>query len=200
MGAHRWADVVDLIVTRPPAGSAARAHRRHVDMSESRHLAGRKWRATWNGIHLDLYVPFESRLGLNLQLRVETLVRQTQTVDRYQLLVPEAHLATKIAALLDRPDSQPGQKDRLEIRRLLTQPKVAERTPAVIHAASTRSPAELAVLTRQAVAYLAESTDVAKAERQGLLRLKQLWASYFETANPAEHSLPPDGPSVSPRL
>lgn len=54
----------------------------------------------------------------------------------YRLLVPEAHVATKIAALLDRPDSQPGQKDRLEIRRLLTQPGIAERTPAVIHAAS----------------------------------------------------------------
>src|ERR1035441_5756093 len=46
--------------------------RPHVeDLSESRHIAQRKWRATWRGIHLDLYVPYQSVLGGRLELRTE---------------------------------------------------------------------------------------------------------------------------------
>ena len=58
---------VDLIVTR---GELAILERMAGDLSESHHLAGTKWRATWRSIDLDLYVPFQSRLGANLQLRV----------------------------------------------------------------------------------------------------------------------------------
>src|SRR6266508_3990906 len=62
---------IDLIVTRAELATIGRLA---VDMSESRHLAGRKWRATVDGIHLDLYVPHQSRLGRPFELRVERLV------------------------------------------------------------------------------------------------------------------------------
>jgi hypothetical protein len=62
---------VDLIVTRAELDQVADM----VDeLSESHHLAGTKWRATWRDIHIDLYAPYQSRLGANLQLRVEALV------------------------------------------------------------------------------------------------------------------------------
>ncbi len=77
-GSGTWARVggamshdVDLIVTRPELAQIGRT----VDeISESRHLAGTRWWGTWRGIHLDLYAPHQSRLGANLQLRVEALV------------------------------------------------------------------------------------------------------------------------------
>jgi hypothetical protein len=61
---------VDLILDR---GQVAELEGMVDDLSESRHLAGTTWRATWRSIRLDLYVPHQSRLGANLQLRTERL-------------------------------------------------------------------------------------------------------------------------------
>jgi hypothetical protein len=47
-----------------------------ANISASHHLAGTEWRGTWRSVHLDLYVPYQSRLGANLQLRVEQLQAQ----------------------------------------------------------------------------------------------------------------------------
>ena len=50
-----------------------------------------------------------------------------------------AHVATKVAALLDRPDSLPGRKDRQELLNLLARPD-ASGAAAVIKAASSPDP------------------------------------------------------------
>ena len=63
-------------------------------------------RSTWRGqvaghvagVHIDLYAPFQSRLGANLQLRVEALVPYAETVGGRRLLSVPAHVATKVAA------------------------------------------------------------------------------------------------------
>lgn len=89
------------------------------EMSSSAHLGSTKYRATVQGIHLDLYVPYQSRLGQTLELRVEDLMERTETVAGHRVLDVDAHTATKFAALLDRPDSNPGEKDRYEIIGLL---------------------------------------------------------------------------------
>ena len=102
---------IDLIVSRQDLASLGTMT---DDLSASHHLAGTKWRGTWRSIHLDLYVPYESRLGANLQLRVEQLQLQAETINGYHVLSAPAHTATKIAALIDRPDSLPGRKDRHE--------------------------------------------------------------------------------------
>jgi hypothetical protein len=134
---------IDLIVTRPQlAGLTALVD----ELSESRHLAGRKWRGSLDGIHLDLYVPHQSRLGQHLQLRTEHLVRRTQVLDGWVVLQPAAHLATKVAALVDRPDSAPGDKDRHEIMALLSQGIDTAEAVAVIHEASVRPPHEVTAL------------------------------------------------------
>jgi hypothetical protein len=65
-------------------------------------------------------------------------VRRTQVLDGWVVLQPAAHLATKVAALVDRPDSAPGDKDRHEIMALLGQGIDTAEAVAVIHEASVR--------------------------------------------------------------
>ncbi|MDQ0613811.1 hypothetical protein QF046_001452 [Microbacterium sp. W4I4] len=72
-------------------------------------------------MHLDIYIPHESQLGMRLRLRVEALANH---VDReiappWLLLTVEAHAVTKLADLLDRSHSEKGAKDAREILALL---------------------------------------------------------------------------------
>jgi hypothetical protein len=144
-----------------------------TDVSESRHIAGRKWRAERDGVHLDLYVPYESRLGQRLELRTEVLTRHAERYEGYRLLTVDAHIATKLAALLDRADSQPGQKDRRELRKLLA--LGGSETPRILMEASPRSPRELAALMEEAFEYLTESEGVDRAERSDLRNILAAW-------------------------
>lgn len=144
------------------------------DFSESHHLAGTKWRASWRSIHLDLYVPYQSRLGANLQLKVEELLAQVETFNGYRVLSTPAHTATKIAALLDRPDSLPGRKDRHEILQLLEEPTAAS-TPAVIAQASTRDPTQLSTLIRQLFEFLVGEPTLRQRDRARLRQTESHW-------------------------
>jgi hypothetical protein len=144
---------IDLIVTRP---QLAFIRTMTEEMSESRHLAGRKWRATLDGIHLDLYVPHVSLLGQHLQLRTERLIGHQEIVDGWVVLDPPGHVATKFAALLDRPDSNPGEKDRLEISALLARGVDSAEAVRVLHDASTRTSREVTQLIDKAFAYLGD--------------------------------------------
>ncbi len=82
---------------------------------------GRKFSGELEGVHLDIYVPHESQLGMRLRLKVEVLAKY---VDRdiappWLLLTIEAHAMTKLAALLDRSHSEKGAKDARELLALL---------------------------------------------------------------------------------
>ena len=162
---------VDLIVTR---ADLAQIGHMVDELSESHHLAGTKWRGTWRGIHLDLYAPYQSRLGANLQLRVERLVPYAETVEGRRLLSVPAHLATKVAALLDRPDSLPGRKDRQELHNLLALPDAAG-APAVIRSASARTPAQVATLMDQAFVFLGGQSGLTRQDRARLRQIAQRW-------------------------
>ena len=95
-----------------------KAHEVIKKYSKSHH---QKWRGEVDGVHLDVYIPFESELGKVLRLRVEVLARHTDPLGHgdWRLLTLEAHVASKFAALLDRPDTEKGLKDAREIWRLL---------------------------------------------------------------------------------
>jgi hypothetical protein len=162
---------IDLIVTRPQLAVLTAL----VDeLSESRHLAGPKWRGSLDGIHLDLYVPHQSRLGQHLQLRTEHLVRHTEVLDGWVVLQSAAHLATKVAALVDRPDSSPGDMDRHEIMALLTQGIDTAEGVAVIHEGSVRPPHEVTALIDQAFAYLGD-LRLDRNQRRSLNHLARQW-------------------------
>jgi hypothetical protein len=162
---------VDLIVTRPQLVTITQMT---DDMSESRHLAGRKWRASLDGIHLDLYVPHQSRLGQHLQLRTERLIQRREIVHEWVVLDPPGHLATKLAALLDRPDSSPGEKDRHEIMALLAQGVDTGEAVKAVHDASARAPHELTPLIDQAFVYLGD-LPLDRSERRNLNELARDW-------------------------
>ncbi|PZS16809.1 MAG: hypothetical protein DLM54_10640 [Acidimicrobiales bacterium] len=51
---------------------------RFGEITASTHVDGRKWRGSVEGIHLDLYVSYQSRLGQALQLRVEQLTTASE--------------------------------------------------------------------------------------------------------------------------
>ena len=87
-----------------------------------------------------------------LQLRVEALVPYAETIGGRQLLSVPAHVATKVSALLDRPDSLPGRKDRQELHTLLALPGAAGAA-AVIKAASQHTLAHIGVLVGQAFVF-----------------------------------------------
>lgn len=145
------------------------------DMSSSAHIGGKKWRATLDGIHLDLYVPHVSRLGQVLNLRAESLVGYAEEVEGWNVLTVPAHTATKVAALLDRPNSMPGEKDREEILALLplTGPGAILD---VIGEASTHSLADLRPdLTEKLFLYLGETHGIDKSQRRALALAQREW-------------------------
>jgi hypothetical protein len=150
------------------------------DLSVSHHLAGTKWRATWRSIHLDLYIPHQSQLGANLQLRTERLAAHHERHGRYRVLTVPAHLATKLAALLDRPDSLPGRKDRVEILALLAD-RAAAATPEVVAAASARTPEQQRVLLGKAFEFLAADSSLNRAGRDQLRRTGTAWIRSLPT-------------------
>lgn len=162
---------VDLIVTRP---QLAQIGRMVDEISQSHHLAGTRWRGTWRGIHVDLYALHKSRLGANLQLRVEALARYSETVEGRRLLSVPAHVATKVAALLDRPDSLPGRKDRQELHNLLALPG-ASGSAGVISAASARTPSQVAALIDQAFVFLAGESSLNRQDRARLRDMARRW-------------------------
>jgi hypothetical protein len=194
---------IDLIVTRPQLETVSTLVE---EMSESRHMAGRKWRGSIEGIHLDLYVPYESRLGQHLQLKTERLINHREPVDEWVMLDLAAHLATKLAALLDRPDSTPGDKDRQEIMALLALEIDPTEAVGVVHDASTRTPDEVDQHLTEAFGYLGDMT-LDQVQRRRLTRLAAEWAAasreMIEAQAPnrdAQHHRPPTRETPGPTL
>ena len=187
---------IDLIVSRPQLAILGRLT---DEMSESRHLDGRKWRGTLDGVHLDLYVPHQSRLGRELQLRTERLIDRQQVVDSWVVLDRPGHLATKLAALLDRPDSTPGEKDRQEIMDLLAQGIDSGDAVRAIHYVSSRPAAEVTELIGGAFRYLGD-LELDRAERRHLNQLGTQWLKHslqlaHEQSPRLESGLEHGGPS-----
>ena len=109
---------IDLITSQQ---SRHKLEQMMTDLSPSNNHQGRKLRATFDDVHLDIYLPFESQLGSKLGLKVEVLAEYPDELsfEKWTLLCLEAHIGTKMAALLDRHYSEKGQKDAREILALL---------------------------------------------------------------------------------
>ena len=106
---------IDVIVDHPTLDKVRSKHQ----LSESRHVGGRKFELKLEGVPVDVYPVFQSRLGQRLQLPVETLLPLSEKINGVRVLSTEGQFAAKMAALLDRPDSLPGEKDRQEMWALL---------------------------------------------------------------------------------
>ena len=122
-------------------------------VTKTTHL-GTKWRSEVNGIHVDLYVPHQSTLGTRLQLPVSALPPHAVSLEGRRVLDAPAHLATKLAALLDRPDTLPGEKDREEVWLLLRAEAPDPGQVASVLAASALHGSALTAAVDEALGYL----------------------------------------------
>jgi hypothetical protein len=152
---------------------------RITDLSSNSVHQGRKLRGTVDGVHIDIYLPYESRLGQRLQLRTEVLSQYVAPGDYHGwlLLTREAHLITKLAALLDRPRSAKGQKDADEILTMLRLGLSAQSCVEVLqHASAAQS---LSQQVDEAFGYLAELVGRTRADRDFLSSIHKQWRAAF---------------------
>src|SRR5260370_37677190 len=86
------------------------------ELSPSHHISGRKFELKIEGVGVDVYPVYQSKLGQRLQIPVEVLINYTEKIDRTRVLTTEAQFVAKMAALLDRQDTIPGERDGQEMR------------------------------------------------------------------------------------
>lgn len=153
------------------------------EMSASNHHQGTKLRATINDVHLDIYVPYESQLGNILRLKVEVLAEYPDELsfEKWTLLNVEAHIATKMAALLDRYFSEKGQKDAREILGLLL---LEEADPAlaaeVLERASNIQLEELPELIGHCFDLIKQILKLSKRDQKALAEFRKQWVTALE--------------------
>ena len=129
-------------------------------------------------ISLDIYLPLESQLGSRLRLKVEVLAEYPDDLsfEKWTLLRLEAHIATKMAALLDRHFSEKGQKDAREILALL---KLADIDPTLaaelIDRASTVDIQELPNMIGEAFDLIGNIVKLSKADQKLVATVKKYW-------------------------
>lgn len=153
-------------------------------LSKSSHLQGTKWRGEFEGVHVDVYIPHQSQLGGKLRLRVEELAKHTEHLGHgaWRLLTIEAHTISKIAALLDRPDTEKGFKDAREILRLLEQ-GVDAKVACGILAAATAGPVEdLPGYVATAFDLLGPRAGANKKQRTSIRNWQREWAAAITAA------------------
>jgi hypothetical protein len=154
-----------------------------TDLSPSNNHQGRKLRATFDGVHLDIYLPFESQLGGKLRLKVEILAEYPDELsfEKWTLLRLEAHIATKMAALLDRHSSEKGQKDAREILALLklegVDPVIAAE---VLDRASTLEILNLPTMIGDAFDLIGAILPLSKVDQKLVAAAKKSWVAELQ--------------------
>ena len=112
---------IDLIITNQSLRQVL--PQRLDEYSENElHSGGKKARGNADGVHVDAYFPYESKLGSKLLLDVGVLTRFVDadfTVHGWLMLTLDAHIATKVAALIDRHATEKGKKDARELVALI---------------------------------------------------------------------------------
>ncbi|WP_104136621.1 hypothetical protein [Cryobacterium sp. Y62] len=149
-----------------------------TDLSPSNNHQGRKLRATIDNGHLDIYRPYESQLGGKLRLKVEVLAEYPDELsfEKWTLLRLEAHIATKMAALLDRHFSEKGQKDAREILALMklegVEPAIAAE---ILHRASTVDIQDLPPMINGAFDLIGNVIRLSKTDQKLVTTAKKSW-------------------------
>ncbi|MEB0266595.1 hypothetical protein QN345_03360 [Cryobacterium sp. 10I1] len=168
---------IDLITSQD---SRHKLEQLMADLSPSNNHQGRKLRATIDNVHLDIYLPYESQLGGKLRLKVEVLAEYPDELsfEKWTLLRLEAHIATKMAALLDRHFSEKGQKDAREILALLKLDGVDPAVAAeVLHRASTVSIDDLPTMIGEAFDLIGNISRLTKADQKLIGSVKKSWVN-----------------------
>lgn len=155
------------------------------ELTRTTHLTD-KWSGEVEGVHMDIYVPFQSRLGARLRLRVEILREHAEPADdshqRWLLLTIEAHTISKMAALLDRSASPKGVKDANEILALL-RAGVDARAAVEVLADATAGPIEdVPGYVDEVFRLVADRGDTNREDRRWLDGLRRQWLDHATVA------------------
>jgi hypothetical protein len=143
------------------------------ELSASRHIGGQKFEVKLEGVAVDVYPVYQSKLGRRLKVPVEVLLNQSEKVDGVRVLKAEAQFVAKMAGLLDRPDSLPGEKDRLEMWSLLnTGAELDFKLVARLLSEAGWQPEQQAELLGAAFDLLEETPDLTKRNRAALRALR----------------------------
>jgi len=141
-------------------------------LSPSSHVGGRKFQMELDGVEVDVYPVYQAKLGQRLKVPVEAIADHAEFVQGLRTLAREALFVAKMAALLDRPDSLPGEKDRRELWQLLTLNPVDHLDFALVGrilAGAGWSQEEQAGFIEETFNYLAE-TDTLRPRDRPLLK------------------------------
>ena len=182
---------IDLITSQE---SRHKLEQLMTDLSPSNNHHGRKLRATIDDVHLDIYLPYESQLGSKLRLKVEVLAEYPDELafEKWTLLRLEAHIATKMAALLDRHFSEKGQKDAREILALLKPDGIDPAVAAeVLDRASAVDIGDLPALIGEAFDLIGNIITLSKADQKRVATTRKSWMNELQArATPAQDLRP----------
>lgn len=142
------------------------------------HSGGRKARGDADGVHVDAYFPYESKLGSRLLLDVAVLtgfVDPDLTVNGWHVLTLEAHIATKIAALIDRHSTEKGKKDAREIAALIDSGASGRAVIEVLVAASSAPQEDIVDYIRLVFQLVPKLAELNQKERRRYADLAREW-------------------------
>ncbi|SCX05190.1 hypothetical protein [Candidatus Aquiluna sp. UB-MaderosW2red] len=171
---------IDLITSQQ---SRHKLEQLMTDLSSSHNHQGRKLRATIDNVHLDIYLPYESQLGDKLRLKVEVLAEYSDDLkfEKWTLLCIEAHISTKMAALLDRHFSEKGKKDAREILALLKLENVDPTVAAeILGRASSVSIEDLPVMIGNAFDLIRTIIPLSKIEQKLIASTRKSWIAELQ--------------------
>jgi len=171
---------IDLITSQE---SRHKLEQLMTDLSPSHNHQGRKLRATIDNVHLDIYLPYESQLGDRLRLKVEVPAEYPDQLkfEKWTLLRLEAHIATKMAALLDRHFSEKGQKDAREVLALLKLENVDSTVAAeILQRASPVSIEDLPAMVGKAFDLIRTIIPLSKIEQKLIAATKKSWIAELQ--------------------
>lgn len=117
--------------------------------------------------------------GGKLRLRVEVLADHTEDLGqgKWRLLTIDAHTISKMAALLDRPDTEKGFKDAREILRLLETGVDASSACRILARASASPQVELVSHVDAAFDLLGPRSGANKKQREQIRRWRREWVT-----------------------
>lgn len=173
---------IDLIIT--DQSLRQKLPERLTGYSENRlHSGGRKARGDVEGIHVDAYFPYESKLGARLLLDVGVLTNYVDPdfkVEGWLMLTLDAHIATKIAALLDRFATEKGKKDARELVALIDKGGDATRTVEVLVAATGGAVEDVPAHVKEMFDLLPKLAGLNQKDRRRYASLAREWIEEAE--------------------
>lgn len=183
---------IDFIVTN---ASRHRLHQVIPGATDNNVHQGRKFSGDLEGVHLDIYVPHESQLGMRLRLKVDVLARHVdaEIAPPWLLLTIDAHAVTKLAALLDRPHSEKGAKDARELLSLLKEGVNPAGALRILSEATAGDPRMIPEYVREMFELIRQLAEPSKTDQKLLAAWRRAWVQeaipYGASAVPSDRRL-----------